>query len=316
MKNKFMSALWILLGLWLLASVMAFFVSFDTGFGSGSYSETSGLGANINVGDANVLVIPITGLISIQSSSGLLDRQSITSSDSVAKAIDYADNNPNIKAIIFEINSPGGYPVATDEIAEKIKSTEKPTVALIREIGTSGAYWVASSCDHVIANRMSMTGSIGVFGSYLEVSDLLERYNVTYQRLVAGEYKDMGSPYKKMTDKELKLYQKTLDTLHDFFIKAVSENRNLSIAETRKIATGNVYLGVEAKELGLVDELGSKEAAVQHLTEVLGTEVKLSEYRQKKSFFDELISGFSGFTDAKITKYINSEKGTPTISFS
>ena len=86
------------------------------------------------------------------------------------------EENKDIKAIVLEINSPGGSAVASDEIASAVKKSNKPTVAVIREAGASGGYWIASSTDHIIANRMSITGSIGVISSYLEFSGLIEKY--------------------------------------------------------------------------------------------------------------------------------------------
>ena len=149
----------------------------------------------------NVALIPIEGVI-VGTDDGEFLFESVTSSLDTVELIEKADRNPNIKAIILEINSPGGSAVASEEIANAIKKTNKTTVAWIREIGTSGAYWVSSASDHIVANRVSITGSIGVIASYLEFPGLLDRYNITYQRLVSGKYKDIGSPYKEMTTEE------------------------------------------------------------------------------------------------------------------
>ncbi|MEM4397999.1 MAG: RDD family protein, partial [Candidatus Woesearchaeota archaeon] len=135
----------------------------------------------------NVAIIPLYGVISV--SEGDMFSSDIISSDAVIKKIEKAENNKEIKAIIFDINSPGGSPVATDEISQKIKSLKQKnitTIAVIREYGASGAYWIASSTDYIFANRMSLVGSIGVIGSYLDFSGFLNRYNITYQRYVSG----------------------------------------------------------------------------------------------------------------------------------
>ena len=122
----------------------------------------------------NVALIRIRGPIMVDKSSDFIS-QSHASSENIIRLIDEADENPSIKAFIFDINSPGGSAVASDEIASRIKKLDKPTIALIREIGASGGYWIASSADVIVANKMSITGSIGVISSYLEFSGLFSR---------------------------------------------------------------------------------------------------------------------------------------------
>ena len=144
----------------------------------------------------NVALIPIEGIIT--GSGGSYLGSSTISSKSIVEFIEEADKSDNIDAIVLEINSPGGSAVASDEIAEAVKNAKKPVVSFIREVGASGGYWVASASDYIIANRMSITGSIGVISSYLEFSGLMEKYGVGYERLVAGENKDLLSPYTKL----------------------------------------------------------------------------------------------------------------------
>ncbi len=246
--------------------------------------------------DGNVAVIEITGIIIAEEDTGLLF-DDVSSSDEITKLIRKADKNDRIKAIIFEINSPGGSAVASDEIALEIKKINKTTVAWIREIGTSGAYWIASSTDYVIANRMSITGSIGVISSYLGFSGFLEEHNITYERLVAGRLKDLGSPFKELTEEERALFEKSLDAIHDYFVDEIAKNRNLRKSDVKKIATGMFYLGVEAKELGLVDELGSREEVINYIEKQIGEETDLVEYKKEKGFLGSLsqIIGQSSF---------------------
>jgi len=239
----------------------------------------------------NVALIPIKGVI--MSERGSVFGQQLAASPAIVKFIEQADKNPKIKAIILEINSPGGSPVATEEIANAIKRTNKTKIAWIREIGTSGAYWIASGCDKIVANRMSFTGSIGVLASYLEFSGLLRDYNVTYERLVAGKYKDIGSPFKELNIQEKQMLQKQLDTLQGYFISTVAENRNLSEEKVRELATGMFYLGQEAKDLGLVDIIGGKEEAKQIIEQELNITAELVEYKQERTLIDLLSEVFS-----------------------
>ena len=244
-------------------------------------------GQRIAVG--NVALIPISGVITTDGSSYL--GQGTVSSQDIVQYIEEANDNNQIKVILLEINSPGGSAVASDEIASAVKASQKPVVALIREVGASGGYWVASSTKYIIANRMSITGSIGVISSYLEFSGLMEKYGVGYEQLTAGKYKDMGTPFKKMNEEERVLFQKKLNRIHEFFIEEIARNRDLSLSEARELATGEFYLGIEAQELGLVDELGDKTTAEEYMKKTYGLkEVSYVVYERQLGLF-ELFSG-------------------------
>ena len=127
--------------------------------------------------------------------------------------IDSAKKDVRIKGVIFKINSPGGSVVGSKEIGNAIKKLGKPSVAVIREVGASGAYWVASSADVIIADELSITGSIGVISSYLQFSKIMEEYGITYERLVGGEHKDMGVPYKQLSKEEQIIMQKKINII-------------------------------------------------------------------------------------------------------
>lgn len=273
-KNKWWQAFKIIIGL----TILSFFISVIASWLAGNGVEAI---------DGNVAVIDITGTIVAEKSNDFLF-EDVTSPEEITKLIRKADRNDKIKAIVFRINSPGGSAVASEEIVNEIKKINKTTVAWIRESGTSGAYWIASSTDYVIANRMSITGSIGVIASYLGFSGFLEEHNVTYERLVAGNLKDMGIPFKELTPEEKKLFEKSLDSIHQYFIEEVAKNRNLRKKDVEKIATGMFYLGAEAKELGLIDELGGKEEVIMYVEKQIGGKAELVEYKTEKGFFESL----------------------------
>jgi len=235
----------------------------------------------------NVALIPIQGVITAAESESLLG-ESVASSNSITSYIEKADKNPNIKAIILEINSGGGSPVASEEIVNAIKKTNKTTVALIREMGASGAYWVASASDHIVASRASIVGSVGVIASYLQFSGLLEHYNVTYERLVAGKYKDIGSPYKELSVVERSLLQEQLDLLHDYFLDDVVQSRHLTEDQKAEIGTANIFMGIQAKALGLIDEFGGKDEVLSYVKGIIGEEPVLAEYKERKSWLSML----------------------------
>ncbi len=273
-KNRWGQAVKIILGLIILSFVLSVIVSMFI------EDDFDGL-------DGNVAVIEITGTILAEEDMDFLF-EDVTSSDDIRKLIRKADRDDGIKAIVFKINSPGGSAVASEEIAREIQKTNKTTVAWIREVGASGAYWIASSADHVIANRMSITGSIGVIASYLGFSGFIAEHNVTYERLVSGNLKDIGSPFREMTQEERVLFQKSLDSIHNYFVEEVAKNRNLKKKDVEKIATGQFFIGAEAKELGLVDELGGREEAIAYLEEKIGEEADFVSYETEKGFFESL----------------------------
>jgi len=243
------------------------------------------------MGNGNIAIISVDGVIIAGNSESFLG-PGIASSTDIVELIDQAADNPQVDAILIEINSPGGSAVASDEIGQAIKKANKTTVAWIREVGASGGYWVASACDVIVANRMTITGSIGVISSYLEFSGLLDDYNVTYQRLVAGKYKDIGTPFRELTEEETEILQSELDLIHDFFIQEVAQNRDMSEKEIREIADGLFFTGYEAHQMGLVDILGGRDEAVLYIEEKLGIEAELVRYEMEASLFDILAGVF------------------------
>ncbi|MGV8141187.1 MAG: signal peptide peptidase SppA [Candidatus Woesearchaeota archaeon] len=243
----------------------------------------------------NTAIIPIKGTITAERSPGFFDSETASSSD-IINTIRKVKDDSNIKAVIFEINSPGGSPVATEEISKEILSLKEQnitTVAWIRETGASGAYWIASSTDHIIANKMSVVGSIGVYGSYLEFYGLLNRYNITYQRLVSGEYKDAGTPYRPLSSIEENMIQEKLDKIHEYFIKAVAENRNMDYDDVEKLATGEIFLGVEAKENGLIDELGGETEVKKYVENKLNKTIVTKTFARDKTFVENLMTAMN-----------------------
>lgn len=258
--------------------------------GWGISSLFKGVSPEINEG-ANVALISINGPIVVGDHESAFSGDYVTSTE-IIELIEKAKEDGTIKAIIFEINSPGGSAVASDEIGQAIKelreTTNKTTVSWIREVGASGAYWVASNTDYIVANRMSMTGSIGVIASYLEFSGLLDKYNITYERLVAGKYKDMGTPFKEMSEEEKDIFTEELKQIHEYFIDEVANNRKLTKIQVKQFADGRVFLGEKAKQLGLIDEIGGKKEALKYIENKLNITAEIVEYKQPVSLFQLL----------------------------
>lgn len=242
---------------------------------------------------ADVAVINLEGQIMSQEQPSLFGGFAALTPDSIKEKIEQAED-ANMEAIIFKINSPGGTVLATKEMGDAIKKVEVPTIAVIGDVGASGGYWIASANDIIIADPMSTIGSIGVFGGYLEFSGLMEKYGVGYERLVAGDYKDAGVPYRNLTDEERDLLQVRLDLIHNYFKEEIRANRNMTQEEIDAVSEGMFYLGLQSKDLKLIDMLGDEDTAIEYLKQELNvTNINLVEFEEPPSFFQALTQALS-----------------------
>jgi len=192
------------------------------------------------------------------------------SSENIMKAIDDANNDPEIKAIIVEADSRGGSPVAGEEISRAVKNSEKPIVAFIRTAGDSSAYWSISSADKIWASENSEVGSIGVTMSYLNNAEKNKKDGLIYERLSSGKFKDSGSSDIPLTQEEKDLFMRDINIMYNNFVRAISSNRNIPIGEVKKFSDGSTVLGQKAKELGLIDEIGGINEVEDYLEGITG----------------------------------------------
>ena len=216
-----------------------------------------------SLGGGDVAVIPIYGTITMGGcGGGLLNAESCADVSEIKQELKDADNDPRVKAIVLDVYSGGGNVVASRELMRAVKRTEKPTVAWIGEIGASGAYYAASAADRVVADEDSMTGSIGVIMFIEHYYDLFDWVGINVTTIKAGNSKDIGSPYRPMTQNEQDEMQAMIEKVYDSFVFDVARNRHLEVGYVRNISQGKIYLGSEARDLGLVDELGGFDDAV------------------------------------------------------
>jgi len=236
------------------------------------------------------------------------------STQAILENLKEAKESNNIKAVILVINSPGGTVIASKEIAEAVETLDKPIIAVIREIGTSGAYWVAASADKIIADELSITGSIGVTSSYLEFSGLMEKYGVSYEQLSVGKYKELGSPFKPLTEEERSLLDKKITTIHNIFLNRIQEKRELKDIE--RIKTGEFFLGIEAFDLGLIDQFGNLQTAIEEAKKLANIpDAKIRTLERKQDLFN-LLSQFSSEASYNIGRGIGAELKQPSIKTS
>jgi len=199
----------------------------------------------------------------------------ISSSEEITSAIEKANKDNSIKAVLLEIDSTGGSGVAGWEIAEALKHSNKPTVALIRESGDSAAYWAATGAKYIIASTNSDVGDIGVTMSYVGNFDKNAQDGLTFYQLSEGKFKDAGNPDKQLTPEEQQLFMRDLKIDYDNFVKDVAANRHLDINKVTALADGSSMTGQMAKDNGLIDQVGGIYEAQSYLQKQIRTNVNI-----------------------------------------
>ncbi len=237
---------------------------------------------------------------------GVVDLQGvILSSEEVLASLAEFRQDGDIKAVIIRIDSPGGTVGAAQEIYEDIKRTAavKPVVASMASVAASGGYYAALGATRVLANPGTMTGSIGVIIKFANLEKILDKVGYQSEIIKSGINKDIGSFSRAMTPAERALLQEMIDTVHGQFIQAVAENRKVSLDKVRPIADGRIFTGSQAKELGLVDQLGNFTDAVDQAMQLAGIKGERPNliYPETKNFsLFELLSGEKGQSAIKL----------------
>jgi len=250
----------------------------------------SHLTPSLSIGN-KIGVIPINGVIK--------------NADAITEQLTTFRNDKRIKAIILRINSPGGGVGPSQEIYSETRRTTqtKRVIASLGSLTASGAYYIASAADEIVATPGTLTGSIGVLMEFIRIEELLNKVGIEMQVIKSGEFKDIGSPNRKMTDREKKMVMTLLEDIRDQFVTAVSKGRNMPREKVLEIADGRIFSGRQAKKIGLVDRLGNFRDAVdlaKKMANIKG-EVKLV-YPEKKrrSFLWDLL--FRDLLDSLINR--------------
>jgi protease-4 len=225
-----------------------------------------------NIGDTclentKIATININGEIvpySMKATDGSEPKDEV-SADNVVACINRISKNNTVKGLILRIDSGGGSPEASEEIANAVKGLNKPTVAVIREAGNSGAYLIASATNRIFASEFSDVGSIGVTNSYVDNSQKNMQDGLTFNQLSVGQFKDTLNPDKPLTPEERTLVMRDVNILYQDFMKKVADNRKLSVDKVKQLADGSTMLGLQAKDSGLVDEIGDINSATSWL---------------------------------------------------
>ncbi len=264
-----------------------------------SFGTTMLMGGKMGIGGEKIAIINIKGVI-------------IDSKSTVREIRKYADN-PSVKAVLVRIDSPGGGVVASQEIYEELKwlkeKKQKKVVASMGTVAASGGYYVACASDWIVANPGTLTGSIGVIMEFANLEGLFKKIGVEGVVIKSGKHKDIGSPFRSLTKDEKDILQAIIDDVYAQFISAVVDGRKMKPEAVKELADGRIFTGRQAKELKLVDELGTMQDAINITARLAGIkgEPGIIEKRMDFSILDLLKEEFWGDIGERLRKvnYIN-----------
>ncbi len=235
-------------------------------------------------------------------------------SENLSKTIRKAREDENVKAIVLRVNSPGGSAVASAIIGRELDLTkeEKPIIVSMGNYAASGGYWISAKADYIYADATTLTGSIGVFGTFPNMQGFLnDKVGLTFDVAKTNENADFGSVTQPLTEFQHGKLQEMVVKTYDQFTKRVAEGRGLSQTYVDSIGQGRVWAGVDALELGLVDELGDMEDAIAYAAQKanLGNDYKVSEWPKQKDFFTRLMESLSNRESDKLDAVMRSKLG-------
>lgn len=313
---------WILgcLGILILATSLAANVIFSILLAgqdiSGTASSQTKLNETCVEGNCDaydkIAVIDIEGTILFQDSSASLFSPMSPAAEIIAQQIRQATDDPYVSAIILNVNSPGGAVAVSDFLYNEIVQAQAEgvkVVTYIKDVGASGAYYLAAPSDAILANPTALTGSIGVIISTLNYQGLFEKYGLKSVVYKSGTHKDLLSATREQTEEEKSILQGIVDENQQRFLKIVTDNRELTAENKDKIADGRIFTAQQAKEVNLIDNTGYFSDALQKTKEIAEvSDVAIIKYEQPFTF-DQLFSGL-GVMLNKEGNIVNSLKNT------
>jgi protease-4 len=235
-------------------------------------------------GPNKIVVIPVAGIISREGGGVLPFFDGGASSLAIIDQLDRAERDDAVKAIILELNTPGGGVVASDEVYRRIRArrSRKPVVALMTEVAASGGYYIAAAANHIVADEMTLTGSIGVIVTLVNTEDLGRKLGIRTVVFKSGAFKDMGSPDRPMTRTEAAMFQQLVNEAYNRFVGAVASGRKMDPGRVRRLADGRIFTGRQALRVRLIDSLGQMPEAIAVAKRAAGiTDAMVVEYAPK-----------------------------------
>ncbi|MCE2699612.1 MAG: signal peptide peptidase SppA, partial [Anabaena sp. 49633_E8] len=224
--------------------------------------------------------------------------------DNFAKVFSKIRQNNQIKAVVLRINSPGGSATAAEIMQREIKLTRqiKPVIVSMGDIAASGGYWIASDSNRIFAQANTITGSIGVFGVLFNGQKLGNNNGITWDSVKTSQYADQQTISRPKSPQELAVYQRSVNRIYNLFLEKVSQGRKIPTAKVAEIAQGRVWSGRAAKQIGLVDEIGGLNVAIEYAAKQakLGTDWEIQEYPRVSTFPERLFGKKLDETKAKL----------------
>lgn len=227
----------------------------------------------------------------------------IATSEDITKSLKDASEDEGVKAIVMRINSPGGSPAAAEEIVAAMKKIDKPIVVSMGDVAASGAYYISAPANKIIANPDTITGSIGVIWEFQNRSAFYQKDGTMFYIAKSGELKDMGGDWRGLSDEEKRYVDQVISETYDRFVNEVATGRNLSSSKVKDLADGRIYTGAKAKELGLVDEFGSLDDAIEVAASLAGIEGKPEVTYANKPSLSRLLFGGEKIEASQLTGY-------------
>lgn len=249
------------------------------------------------VGEDKIVLIPITGIISDKSTESVfMNAPGLV--QVVEKSLEQASADNGVKAVIFQIDSPGGGITASDMIYNNIvrfkEKTRKTVVVYMQDVAASGGYYISIAADKIIAHPTTITGSIGVIMPIINVAKLIDKYGIENKSIKSGLMKDIGSPLKGMLPEEEEVLSDIIEEMYMRFITLISNERRLSLDHVKMLADGRIFTGKQAVENGLIDQVGYLDDAIETTRGLAGLkEAKIIKYEKKLSvgdFFRVMVS--------------------------
>lgn len=242
--------------------------------------------------DERIAVLELDGVIQDVGSGNIFSEMSYDH-QLFLEQIETAKEDETVKAILFKVNSPGGGVSESAEIHQAIldlqEESDKPIYVSMGDMAASGGYYVAAPADKIYAQKTTLTGSIGVIMQNINYAKLAEKYGVDFNTIKSGKHKDILSPSREMTDEEHQIMQSIIDEMFDEFVSIIVDGRDMKEKEVRGIADGRIYTGNQAKEINLVDEVGSFDDALGDLQKSEGLEdAEVFSYSKGMSFLNSL----------------------------
>lgn len=228
-----------------------------------------------------------------------------------------ARKDEDVKAIVLRVNSPGGSALTSDIIWREIELTKaiKPVIVSMGDVAASGGYYIAAGADKIFAESTTITGSIGVFGTIPNASELAEKIGINAEQVGTNKNSVDYSLFEPMTDAFRNTVQEGVENTYSTFLSRVAQGRNMTVAEVDSVAQGRVWSGVDAKNLGLVDEIGGLDDAIKAAAEIAGIKnYGINSYPKYKSGFERFMEDFGGASSKIKQDFIREEIGEETYS--